>query len=259
MQGAAAMPDQSGKGPVSGARPLTDAVGEPTADGPGPAALPIADAAREPAGQALDRQAPTEQTLGGLDWLNGLPRDEAVEVLLGCCAAPGWARRVAEGRPHRTTAGLLAAADAAWADRGPGELDAAMAGHPRIGDRGARVPAWSRQEQSGVGSDPGALEALHDANVAYERQFGHVFLICATGRGPDEILAELRRRMANDRSTEREVAAAEIGKINAIRLRKLVAASELEGRGAAWTEERGTSDEGRRRPKAPRKRAGDTA
>jgi hypothetical protein len=35
--------------------------------------------------------------------------------------------------------------------------------------------------------------------------------------------------------------------------------SELEGRGAVWTEERGTSDEGRRCPKAPRKRAGDKA
>jgi hypothetical protein len=35
--------------------------------------------------------------------------------------------------------------------------------------------------------------------------------------------------------------------------------SELEGRGAAWRQERGTSDEGRRRPMAPRRRAGDTA
>jgi 2-oxo-4-hydroxy-4-carboxy-5-ureidoimidazoline decarboxylase len=197
--------------------------------GNGPAAAPpLADGAREPggrapAGQAPGGQAPTGPTLDGLDGLNALPREEAVEVLLGCCAAPGWARQVADGRPHRTTAELLAAADAAWADRGPDELDAAMAGHPRIGERAARWPAWSRQEQSGIGSDPAVLEALRGANVAYESQFGHVFLICATGRGPDEILAELRRRMANDRTTEREVAAAEIGKINAIRLRKLVA------------------------------------
>ena len=35
--------------------------------------------------------------------------------------------------------------------------------------------------------------------------------------------------------------------------------SEPEGRGAAWTDERGTSEEGRRRLKAPRRRAGDTA
>jgi 2-oxo-4-hydroxy-4-carboxy-5-ureidoimidazoline decarboxylase len=182
--------------------------------GPGPGAGPQAD----PAGELPGPSPP------GLARLNALPHDKAVGALLGCCAAPGWARQVSDGRPYQTSDELLAAADSAWADRGPGELDAAMAGHPRIGERGARGSAWSRQEQSGVGSNPEILHALRDANTAYERQFGHVFLICATGRGPDEILAELRSRMANDPVTERAVAVAEIGKINAIRLRQLVAA-----------------------------------
>ena len=84
-----------------------------------------------------------------------------------------------------------------------------------------RSPGRSR---SGVGSDPGVSRRCREANAAYEDRFGHVFLICATGRGPDEILAELRRRMAHDPATELEVAAAEIGKINALRLRKLAAA-----------------------------------
>jgi len=91
------------------------------------------------------------------------------------------------------------------------------------------VAAWlkpgpRREGTSGVGSDPGTIQALREANAAYEDRFGHVFLICASGRGPDEILAELRRRMAHDQATELEVAAAEIGKINALRLRKLAAA-----------------------------------
>ena len=96
-----------------------------------------------------------------------------------------------------------------------------MAGHPRIGERG--LSGQSRREQAGVGPDAGTVEALGDANAAYEDRFGHVFLICATGRGPDEILAELRRRMAHDPATELELAAAEIGKINALRLRRLAA------------------------------------
>ncbi len=96
-----------------------------------------------------------------------------------------------------------------------------MAGHPRIGERSPS--AQSRQEQPGVGSDAATLQALRDANAAYEDRFGHVFLICASGRGPDDILAELRRRMANDPAAELEVAAVEIGKINALRLRKLAA------------------------------------
>ena len=172
--------------------------------------------------RVLNRDSGEINIVPGLAELNALPDSEAVSVLLGCCAAPGWARRVAAGRPYATVDDLLAAAGAAWAGREPGDLDAAMAGHPRIGER--RLSVQSRQEQSGVGSDPGVVEALREANAAYEDRFGRVFLICATGRGPDEILAELRRRMAHDPATELGVAATEIGKINALRLRQLAAA-----------------------------------
>jgi 2-oxo-4-hydroxy-4-carboxy-5-ureidoimidazoline decarboxylase len=151
--------------------------------------------------------------------LNALPDRDLVGMLLGCCSAPGWAWQVAAARPYRSVAELLAAADAAWAARQPGDLEAAMAGHPRIGER--HLSGWSREEQSGVGSDAGTAQALREANAAYEERFGHVFLICATGRGPQRILAELQRRMSHDPATERAVAAAEIGKITAIRLHKL--------------------------------------
>ncbi len=160
----------------------------------------------------------------GLAELNALPARDFEELLLGCCAAPGWARRVTAGRPYSSLADLLGVAGAAWAAREPGDLEAAMAGHPRIGER--RLSGWSAREQAGVqaGADPGMLTALADGNAAYERRFGHVFLICAAGRGPAEILAELNRRMSHDPAAEREVAAAEIGKINELRLRRLVMA-----------------------------------
>ena len=157
--------------------------------------------------------------MAGFSDLNALPPRDFEELLLRCCAAPGWARQVTEGRPYESVPDLLAAADAAWAARDPGDLDAAMAGHPRIGER--RLSGWSAGEQAGVGEDAATIAALADANAAYEQRFGHVFLICATGRGPAEILAELNRRMSHDPATECEVAAAEIGKINALRLRKL--------------------------------------
>jgi 2-oxo-4-hydroxy-4-carboxy-5-ureidoimidazoline decarboxylase len=151
-----------------------------------------------------------------LSRLNALPTEDFVAVLLGCCAAPGWARRVAAARPFARVADLLAAADAAWAARGDGELEAAMSGHPRIGERG--LSGWSRQEQAAAAGDAGTAAALREANEAYEARFGHVFLICADGRDAAGILAELRRRMGNDPAAELDTAAAEIGKINAIRL-----------------------------------------
>ena len=92
------------------------------------------------------------------------------------------------------------------------------------GSASARLSGWSAQEQAGIGADAATVAALADGNAAYEQRFGQVFLICATGRGPAEILAELNRRMSNDPATERQAAAAEIGKINELRLRKLVTA-----------------------------------
>lgn len=176
---------------------------------------------RGPGGPAAAARPDAPGAGSALAWLNELPADEAAAALRGCCEAPGWARQVAAGRPYRDLADLLAAADRAWAERGPGELAAAMAAHPRIGDRGPGVAGQSRQEQAGVGADPGTLAELREANGAYERRFGHVFLICAAGRGAPGILSELRRRMANDPDTELAVAASEIGKITALRLRKL--------------------------------------
>ena len=154
--------------------------------------------------------------------LNALPPGDFEELLLGCCAAPGWAHRVTEGRPYESMTDLIAAAGAAWAARDPGDLDAAMAGHPRIGER--RLSGWSAGEQAGVGDDAAARAALADANAAYEQRFGHVFLTCATVRGPAEILTELNRRMTNDPAAATSRSAAEIGKINELRLRKLVTA-----------------------------------
>ena len=152
--------------------------------------------------------------------LNALPAADAAALLLGCCAAPGWARQVTAGRPYRTLARLPGGPRGVRGGQQPGDLAAAMRGHPRIGERG--LSGQSRQEQAGVGTDARVLATLRAANEAYEQRFGHVFLICATGLGPGDILAALQQRMANDRDTELAVTAAEIGKINAIRLRRLV-------------------------------------
>jgi 2-oxo-4-hydroxy-4-carboxy-5-ureidoimidazoline decarboxylase len=208
-----------------------------------------------------------------VDEFNGLPDDKAQQALRACCSSGRWIDLVAAGRPYPSVASLLGASDAAVAALDERDLSEALAGHPRIGDRrvvdgpyagqadgaGDWAPAdWSRQEQAGVsGSDAQIRQALGDGNLEYEQRFGHIYLACATGRSAAELLAFLRERLGNDRETEWAVIAAELAKINQIRLTKLTAAGprEPKGRGAAWTEERGTSDEGRRRPKAARRRA----
>ncbi|WP_194201882.1 2-oxo-4-hydroxy-4-carboxy-5-ureidoimidazoline decarboxylase [Glycomyces albidus] len=100
--------------------------------------------------------------------------------------------------------------------RSTGEADA-MSGGPA----GATEAAWSRGEQArAMTADESVRAELAEANAAYERRFGRVFLICATGLTAEEILAEARRRLRNDDPTERAEARAELRKIVALRLDK---------------------------------------
>ncbi|MGZ4442900.1 MAG: 2-oxo-4-hydroxy-4-carboxy-5-ureidoimidazoline decarboxylase [Nocardioidaceae bacterium] len=156
---------------------------------------------------------------------NAAPADEVTAALLACCAVPGWAAAIAEGRPYADAPALLARADKAARRLTPAEVDLALAAHPRIGERPAGADpgaAWSRQEQAAVDRDDETARALAEGNRAYEDRFGRVYLVCASGRSGAELLADLRRRLGNDDATEAAVVADELRKIALLRLGKVV-------------------------------------
>lgn len=157
---------------------------------------------------------------------NALSSAVAEQQLLVCCAAPAWARAVAGGRPYRSGAALSAASAVALARLSWSDVAGALAAHPRIGQPPTgtgRDAAWSRREQAGVDdADAAVRAALAEANREYERRFGRVFLIFASGRTPAEVLAAARDRLANDEATEREVVRAELAKITQLRLELLL-------------------------------------
>jgi len=163
----------------------------------------------------------------GLERLNGLPDGAAREELLACCSSARWAAEVASGRPFASADEIIARSDAAVARLTQADLEQALAGHPRIGGRPrAGTAAWSRQEQAGVeAADQAIVGALAEGNEAYERRFGHIYLVCATGRSGAELLALLRERLGNDPAAEWDVVRRELGQINRIRLRKLLEAA----------------------------------
>jgi OHCU decarboxylase len=160
--------------------------------------------------------------------LNALPAHDAEAELRACCGSREWARRVAARRPFRSADELLAAADEVWWDLDPEDWHEAFRAHPRIGERktapaqGARAAAWSAQEQGGVDRDEALAAALAEGNRAYEERFGHIYLVCATGKTGEEMLEILRRRLENDPETEQRVAAQEQAKITRLRLEKLL-------------------------------------
>ena len=139
---------------------------------------------------------------------NSLDTESAVSALLNCCAAHRWARAVAAQRPYATEDQLLKTADSVWATTDELDWMQAFKAHPRIGERtaahaSAQSSAWSQQEQSAAESaEADVLAELASGNARYEEIFGFTYIVCATGKSAEEMLAILRRRLANKRPLE---------------------------------------------------------
>lgn len=153
---------------------------------------------------------------------NTLPGDDARTWLEQLCSSPRWAAEVTDARPYADRPALLETSDAVFARLDPADLDAALAGHPRIG---ATVSAeghsadLSRSEQSSMASaDEQVRTALREGNIAYEQRFDRVFLIRAAGRSPQEMLTELQRRLGNDADSEVAEVREQLRQITRLRL-----------------------------------------
>ena len=161
--------------------------------------------------------------------LNSLPPEEARAELLKCCGSARWAEGVAARRPYGSAEELEGTADRVWRELSPEDWLEAFGAHPKIGERkaaaevSAEARAWSEREQSGAGgASAETLSALAAGNRAYEERFGFIFIVCATGKTADEMLALLRGRIDNDSETELRVAATEQWRITELRLRKFL-------------------------------------
>ncbi len=157
-----------------------------------------------------------------LDRWNRLPEEAAAEEMLAFCGSRAWALEIAQKRPLPSADALLSAAEACWDGLPETERLEAFAAHPRIGDRHAKGAAAA--EQAGThGAAEETLSALDLANREYEARFGRVFLVCATGKTADEMLALCRQRLQNDPRVELEITSGEQKKIAALRLRRWLA------------------------------------
>jgi len=156
-----------------------------------------------------------------VETFNALPSDRAIAELISCCSSPSWAQRMASSRPFAAVGELIRCADQVLAELDEDEIDAALAGHPRIGEQPGH--ASSRREQAGVATaDAEVRTALVHANRDYEARFGHIYLVSAEGRSGQELLSVLHERLNNDAATERRVLRDELAKINRVRLERLV-------------------------------------
>lgn len=158
--------------------------------------------------------------------LDAMSTDDARAALRRCCGSRAWVEHMVHARPFEDASSLLRIGERVWWSLTEAEHREAFAAHPKIGE--AKVPAtgdatWSTAEQSAAAAAAAhTLAELAEANRAYEAKHGFIFIVCATGRSADAMLADLKRRMAASSSDELRTAAEEQIKITRLRLAKLI-------------------------------------
>lgn len=161
--------------------------------------------------------------------LNDLTNTAAEAEFLRCCSSKRWAFEMADRRPFKTLDEVLAEADRVWWCLNESDWLEAFRAHPKIGEKkavttqSAEAQKWSAQEQSSVAhASAQTINQLAQRNGEYENRFGFIFIVCASGKSSEEMLAIINDRLRNDRETELRTAAEEQSKITRLRLEKLL-------------------------------------
>lgn len=161
--------------------------------------------------------------------LNELSADRAEAELLKCCGSTRWALEMKGARPFESADKLFAKADKIWWSLSQEDWLEAFRAHPKIGEKKAaaaqstQAQKWSAEEQSGTENAlADTMAALAAGNRDYERRFGFIFILCATGKTSEEMLTVLNSRLQNDSEPELRIAAEEQRKITRLRLEKLL-------------------------------------
>ncbi|MEP6650189.1 MAG: 2-oxo-4-hydroxy-4-carboxy-5-ureidoimidazoline decarboxylase [Lapillicoccus sp.] len=155
--------------------------------------------------------------------LNRAPAGELRPRLLALTTAPQWADALITGRPYADLDALLDTSDELIRSLAESQVDAALAGHPRIGESSEGLDhesaLRSAGEQAGMAdADTATRDAIARGNVAYEEKFGRIYLAAAAGRSADELLALLRDRLVHDPARELDVVRRELARITRLRL-----------------------------------------
>ncbi|RSM95076.1 2-oxo-4-hydroxy-4-carboxy-5-ureidoimidazoline decarboxylase [Streptomyces sp. WAC 01325] len=164
----------------------------------------------------------SNSTPPGLARFNALEEHAAHAALHEACASTAWVRRLLAGRPYATIDALFTASDAATAGLTAEDLSEAMAGHPPIGRPKPGDPTSAREQRGMAGASEELKAEMLELNLAYQDRFGHVFLICATGRTGEQMRDAVKERIGNSPEQEREIVRTELGRINRIRLARIV-------------------------------------
>ena len=164
-----------------------------------------------------------------LESLNSLTISDANEQFETCCGAANWVEKMNQNRPFQNKDDLYQKSESIWFSLSSKDWLEAFIHHPKIGDIDSlrkkfhNTKSISENEQSGVNdAAESTLKDLAESNQLYQDKFGFIFIICATGKSADEMLALIKIRLNNNANAEMRNAAKEQNKITQLRLEKLL-------------------------------------
>ena len=165
----------------------------------------------------------------GLKYVRAMPEPELEAALRACCGSTSWIRAMMGERPFDSFDAMKERASLLWNALKESDFDEAFKAHPRIGEKRAEAHqsvtanTWSKNEQAKVDTaSEETRSALREINQAYEQKFGRIYIVCATGKSAEEMLAIAKERMGNSPDVELKRAAEEQRKITELRLAKMV-------------------------------------
>jgi 2-oxo-4-hydroxy-4-carboxy-5-ureidoimidazoline decarboxylase len=163
-----------------------------------------------------------------IETLNSLDDAHFREALLKCSGSPVWSEQMAQLRPFSDAEDFVEKSSRAWEKLSTQDWLDAFRSHPKIGDveslrnKFASTAAWASGEQSGVYSaSEETLKSLAEGNARYEKRFGHIFIVFASGKTAEEMLSILNGRLGHSPEVELSICSGEHKKITQSRIEKL--------------------------------------
>lgn len=155
---------------------------------------------------------------------NAMGFEKVSDELKSCCGSERWVSQLMTFFPFKSEAHLVESATNIWYNQcSDADWKESFSHHPKIGDKNSLSEKFAGKEQAGINvAVSSVLEDLLIANEAYEKKFGFIFIVCATGKSGNEMLRLLQDRLENTTNDELHIAMGEQHKITMIRLQKIL-------------------------------------
>ena len=160
--------------------------------------------------------------------INSVSNEILSLALTNCCGSSSWVKKMIHSKPFKDENDLLEKAELNWFSCKKQDCLEAFSHHPKIGDidslkkkfQSTKIIALQEQKEVDHASSV-VLKELAENNKLYEKKFGYIFIVCATGKTAEEMLSLLKERMNNNSEKEIKNAMKEQNKITQIRLKNL--------------------------------------